>query len=78
MTGEQMKVMRIAAGLRIGEIARHLGVHRNTVRHWESGCGKRGIPIAVVRAFELLISNIEYINYLRASRRRVRRIRGAE
>jgi hypothetical protein len=73
-----MKTLRLKAGLHIGEVARELAVHRNTVKRWESGGGKRGIPRSVVREFGRLMSNLERINYLRASRRRIRRIRGAE
>lgn len=73
-----MKNLRIDSGLRVCEVARGLGVHRNTVQRWEDGGGKRGIPKVVVGEFDRLIRDLPRMNYLRASRRRVRRIRGAQ
>lgn len=78
MLGERMKNLRRLAGLHIGEVARELGVHRNTVQRWEGGQGKRGIPISVGAEFDRLVNDIERINRMRAGRRRVRRIRGGQ
>jgi len=78
MNGERMKELRISAGLRMGEVARELGVHRNTVQRWEDGAGIRGVPATAAKAFESLLFDVDRIHYLRAGRRRVRRIRGAE
>ena len=35
----QLRLLRIEAGLSQDELAARLGVHRNTVYHWERGCG---------------------------------------
>jgi transcriptional regulator with XRE-family HTH domain len=52
MTSEELKDLRAELGLTQPELAKRLGVARNTVTRWEMGI--RGIPEPVARLLEFL------------------------
>lgn len=49
--GDRLRKAREYAGLSSIEIAKELGVSRNTVTNYERHPGKRGVPHAVVRVW---------------------------
>jgi repressor LexA len=52
MTSEELKDLRAELGLTQPELAKRLGVARNTVTRWEMGI--RSIPEPVIRLLEFL------------------------
>ena len=52
MTSDELKDLRAELGLTQPELAKRLGVARNTVTRWEMGT--RGIPEPVARLLEFL------------------------
>ncbi len=43
-TAEQIRELRLAAGLSMAAVSRIMGVHRSTVEHWEYGRNKMRGP----------------------------------
>jgi predicted transcriptional regulator len=72
MDGDRMRDLRRKAGLRQGEIALELGVHRNTVCGWERG--SRRVSKVVEVSFVSLINDTEKIYWIKSSRKRKRKI----
>ena len=50
-TPEQVRAFRESEGLDREQLARRLGVHKDTVRAWESGKRNVGVPASLAMAF---------------------------
>jgi transcriptional regulator with XRE-family HTH domain len=71
VTGARMRDLRVKAGLRMGEIASEMGVHRSTISRWEKDlCG---FSMADWRLFLSIVNDAEKTYWIRSNRHAVLR-----